>query len=72
MHAKQSVFPMTVGVQAKSSPVSSMMSCNEVADQQESQYFYLLEGSGAYEIKGDVLTLKDATGQKTIEYKSGN
>lgn len=55
-----------------SSPMSSMMSCNEGVDQQESQYFYLLEGSGAYEIKGNTLTLKDSSGQKTIEYTAGN
>lgn len=54
------------------SPMSSMMSCNEGVDQQESQYFYLLEGSGAYEIKGNTLTLKDSSGQKTIEYTAGN
>lgn len=54
------------------SPMSSMMSCNEGVDQQESQYFYLLESTGAYEIKGNALTLKDSSGQKTIEYTSGN
>lgn len=50
------------------SPVATMMACSEVVDQQESQYFYLLEGTGAYEIKGNKLTIKDSTGQTTLEY----
>ena len=54
------------------SPVSTMMACSEVANQQESQYFYLLEGTGTYEIKGDKLTIKDSSGQTTLEYTSGN
>ncbi len=54
------------------SPMSSMMSCNETVDQQESQYFYLLEGDGTYQISGNKLTLKNSSGQTTIEYTSGN
>lgn len=54
------------------SPASTMMSCSEVVDQQESQYFYLLEGTGTYEIRGDKLTIKDSSGQTTLEYKSGS
>jgi heat shock protein HslJ len=54
------------------SPVATMMACSEVVDQQESQYFYLLEGTGTYEIKGNKLTIKDSSGQTTLEYTSGN
>ena len=54
------------------SPASTMMACSEVVDQQESQYFYLLEGTGTYEIKGDKLTIKDSSGQTTLEYTSGS
>lgn len=54
------------------SPASTMMACSEVANQQESDYFYLLEGTGTYEIKGDKLTIKDSSGQTTVEYTSGS
>jgi heat shock protein HslJ len=49
-----------------------MMSCGQVADEQESDHFYLLKGFGAYEIKGDKLILKDSSGQTTLEYTSGS
>ena len=48
------------------------MNCSEMVDQQESDYFYLLEGTGTYEIKGDKLTIKDSNGQTTLEYTSGS
>lgn len=54
------------------SPGSTMMSCGEAVDKQESDYFYLLEGDSTYEIKGDKLTIKDSSGQPTIEYTSGS
>ena len=54
------------------SPMSSMMSCNEMVDQQESEYLYLLENSSTYEIKGSKLTIKDSTGQPIIEYTSAS
>ena len=54
------------------SPAATAMACSEVVDQQESQYFYLLEGTGTYEIKGNKLTIKDSSGQTTIEYTSGS
>lgn len=54
------------------SPAATEMACSELANQQESEYFYLLEGTGSYEIRGDKLTIKDSSGQTTIEYTSGN
>ncbi|MCA9869910.1 MAG: META domain-containing protein [Anaerolineae bacterium] len=54
------------------SPVSSTMACNEATDQQESEYFYLLENSSTYEIKGNALTIKDSTGQTILEYTSAS
>lgn len=53
-----------------SSPVATTMACAEGVDQQESQYFYLLENSSTYEIKGSTLTIKDSTGQTILEYTS--
>ncbi len=53
-----------------SSPVATKMACNETTDQQESDYFYLLENSSSYEIKGSTLTIKDSTGQAILEYTS--
>ncbi len=55
-----------------SSPESTLMACSELADEVESDYFYLLEASGAYEIKGDKLTIKDSSGQEIIEYAAGS
>ncbi|MEZ4768260.1 MAG: META domain-containing protein [Caldilineales bacterium] len=52
------------------SPVSTTMACTETVDQQESEYFYLLENSSTYEIKGSTLTIKDSTGQTILEYTS--
>ncbi len=52
------------------SPAATMMSCPEDINQQESDYFYLLEGAGAYEIKGNKLTIKDSGGQALLEYTS--
>lgn len=54
------------------SPAAAQMACAELVNQQESEYFYLLEGNGTYEIRGDKLTLKDSSGQTTIEYTSGS
>lgn len=54
------------------SPAATQMACAEIANQQESEYFYLLEGTGTYEIRGDKLTIKDSSGQTTIEYTSGS
>ncbi len=52
------------------SPAATMMSCSEEINQQESDYFFLLEDAGAYEIKGDTLTIKDSDGQALLEYTS--
>ena len=54
------------------SPSSTMMTCTEVVNQQESEYLYLLENSSTYNIKGSTLTIKDSTGQAIIEYTSGS
>lgn len=51
-------------------PAATMMSCSEEINQQESDYFFLLEDAGAYEIKGDTLTIKDSDGQALLEYTS--
>ncbi|MCO6451902.1 MAG: META domain-containing protein [Caldilineales bacterium] len=50
------------------SPNSTMMSCSEPIDQQESNYFYLLESVGSYEIKGDQLTLTATDGETVLTY----
>lgn len=55
-----------------SSPNSTVMSCTEPVDKQESAYFYLLEASGAYEIKGSELTIKDGTGETILKYNATN
>ncbi len=54
------------------SPAATQMACAELVNQQESEYFYLLEGTGTYEIRGDKLTIKDSSGQTTLEYTSGS
>ena len=54
------------------SPSSTMMTCTEVVNQQESEYLYLLENSSTYNIKGSTLTIKDSTGQTIIEYTSAS
>ena len=53
-------------------PSSTMMTCTEVVNQQESEYLYLLENSSTYNIKGSTLTIMDSTGQAIIEYTSGS
>jgi len=53
-----------------SSPNATMMSCSMPVDQQESNYFYLLEAAGSYEIKGSDLTIKASTGETILKYTS--
>jgi heat shock protein HslJ len=65
--ATYTVDGSTITIEA---PASTRMACPENVNQQESEYFYLLEGTGSYEIRGEKLTIKDSSGQTTIEYTS--
>ena len=49
-----------------------MMACSQPVDEQESNYFYLLEAAGAYEIKGYELTNKATTYETILKYTSSS